>query len=142
MKQISIVGFGRFGKTLYRLLKDDFEIIIYDASEVKPGEEALTRHTRITTDIAEVYSSDTIFYAVPISEFEPVISSHKQHFQPRHVLIDVLSVKLHPAKVFEKYLAGSRTQALLTHPMFGPDSSGDGFEGLPIILDSFKTESK
>jgi arogenate dehydrogenase (NADP+), plant len=88
-----------------------------------------------------VYASDVIFYAVPISQFETVIAEHRKYFEPRHLLIDVLSVKLHPAKIFNKYLSGSKTQALLTHPMFGPDSSQSGFEDLPIIMDRFKTSA-
>ncbi len=142
MQQISIIGFGRFGKTLYRLLKDDFEIILYNRSDIKPDAFDFTKNTRITKDLGEVYASDVIFYAVPISQFEQVIADHKNYFEPRHVLIDVLSVKLHPAKIFRKSLADSKTQALLTHPMFGPDSSQEGFEGLPIIIDKFKADDK
>lgn len=141
MKQISIVGFGRFGQTLYRLLKDDFAITLFSRSEIDVSAIELTKNTLITKDISEVYKSEVVFYAVPISEFEQVIASHKKYFQENHLLIDVLSVKLYPAKVFDKHLKGSKTQALLTHPMFGPDSSRDGFEGLPIIIDKFKTEN-
>ncbi|MBI2420824.1 MAG: hypothetical protein HYV38_01955, partial [Candidatus Levybacteria bacterium] len=38
MKKVSIIGFGRFGKTLYRLLKDDFELVVYNRSQVNDGE--------------------------------------------------------------------------------------------------------
>lgn len=141
-RQISIVGFGRFGRTLYQLLRDDFEVVLYNRSPIRPESVELSDATRITKDLAEVYSSDVIFYAVPISQFEPVIAAHKRYFEPRHVLIDVLSVKLHPAKVFKKHLAGRQTQALLTHPMFGPDSSRQGFDKLPIILDKFMADDK
>jgi prephenate dehydrogenase len=137
-QQISIIGFGRFGRTLYKLLKDDFTVILYDRSDIKPDGAELAEDTRIAKSPGEIYGSDVIFYAVPISQFEPVIAAHKPYFEPRHLLIDVLSVKLHPAKVFNKYLGESRTQALLTHPLFGPDSSIRGFEGLSIILDKFK----
>ncbi|HEY5442741.1 MAG TPA: prephenate dehydrogenase/arogenate dehydrogenase family protein [Candidatus Saccharimonadales bacterium] len=127
MKQISIVGFGRFGQTLQRLLKDDFKIVLYDKAEM-PG---------TAKDLQEVYASDTVFYAVPVSEFETVLAAHKQYFRPDQLLIDVLAVKSYPAKIFEKYLHGTQTQAMLTHPMFGPDSSQDGFTDLPIIVNQF-----
>lgn len=135
MKRVSIIGYGRFGQTLHRLLQDDFEIVLYDTAGIASAAGAT-----ITDDLATVYASDTIFYAVPISEFESVIKAHQSYFEPRHLLIDVLSVKLHPSKIFKKYLAGSQTQALLTHPMFGPDSSGAGFEGLSIIIDKFMAD--
>jgi arogenate dehydrogenase (NADP+) len=141
MTRITIIGFGRFGRTLYRLLKDDFEIVLYDSGGVYPAEVELGHNATITEDEAEAYKSDVIFYAVPISEFESVIESHKKYFRPDHLLIDVLAVKMYPAKVFKKSLSGSKTQALLTHPMFGPDSSKSGFDGLPIILDKFTADA-
>lgn len=134
---ISIVGFGRFGKTLYRLLKNDFSITVYDTvSQELPADVTLAK------TIQEIYKNDTIFYAVPISAFSDVIASHKQYFTARHTLIDVLSVKVHPAQVFKKQLNGDAPQVILTHPMFGPDSSKDGFNELPIILDQFTATQK
>ncbi len=125
MKKVAIVGFGRFGKTLQKLLKDDFEITIIN---------------RI--NFAEITKVEVIFYCVPISSFEAIIKSHEKYFKAEHLLIDVLSVKTHPKKVFSKYLKGLKTQALLTHPMFGPDSSKNGFAGLPMIMDKFKASEK
>ena len=125
MKKVAIVGFGRFGKILKSLLEKDFELTIINKNN--------------TVDIV---NSDVIFYCVPISAFESVIKSHKKYFKDSHLLIDVLSVKMHPKKVLNKYLKNLKTQALLTHPMFGPDSSKNGFSGLPIILDKFKTDDK
>lgn len=126
MKTIAIVGFGRFGKTLYHLLKDDFKIIIFDRNR----------------PIKEIFGADVIFYAVPISAFEKVIKNHKQYFRDNQLLIDVLSVKEHPEKIFRKYLKGKKTQAILTHPMFGPDSSKNGFKGLPLIINRFTSDSQ
>jgi prephenate dehydrogenase len=134
MKKITIIGYGRFGKTLHRLLKDDFAVTIYKRKK-SPDD-----HSAITTDLKKAYASDTIFYAVPIESFEFVISEHKDYFKPEHLLIDVLSVKMHPKEIFEKHLKGMQTQALLTHPMFGPDSTAESFDGLPIVLDQFKAD--
>lgn len=151
MKTVSIIGFGRFGKTLYKLIKDDFNVIIYDKKKVGLSRLGLNGNTKIAKHIADVYDAEVIFYAVPIAAFESVIQTHKKYFQKYHLLIDVLSVKLHPAKIFDKYLneqvlSASRnettTQALLTHPMFGPDSSTEGFGGLPIVLDKFRTNEE
>jgi len=127
MKNIAIVGFGRFGKTLQRLLllNKDFKLTI------------ITRK-----NVEEIVNCEVVFYCVPISSFESVIKSHKRFFKLNHILIDVLSVKMHPKKIFEKHLRGLKTQALLTHPMFGPDSSKDGFNNLPIIMDKFKSSEE
>lgn len=119
MKKIAIVGFGRFGKTLYRLLNDDFEVGIF-------------HHDTPPKDIFSF--ADTIFYAVPIDAFEQLIKKHKPYIK-NHLLIDVLSVKEHPKKVFMKYMENTNGRFLLTHPLFGPDSSRHGFDGLPIVID-------
>lgn len=134
MKSVTIVGFGRFGKTLYRLIKDDFLITLYDKKGV--DDKNLTEKTKIAKSINEIYDNEVIFFAVPISSFEGVINSHRKYFNKNHLLIDVLSIKMHPAKIFKKYLDGN-IQALLTHPMFGPDSSKEGFAGLSLVMDKF-----
>lgn len=135
MKTVSIIGFGRFGKILYRLLKDDFIITVYRRNPLTSEDRNLLGKTaKFSTDLTEVYKSEVIFFAVPISSFDSVIKQHKKYFQEEQLLVDVLSVKIHPKNVFEKYLKNSKTQFLLTHPMFGPDSSKGGFTGLPLIL--------
>lgn len=137
MKKLSIIGFGRFGKTLHRLFSDDFEITIYDKNP-KVLKDFSKDRFKVVPSLEEVYESDIIVYAVPISSFEEVIRSHKKYIEKRHTLIDVLSVKEYPKKVFTEHLEDQCEDVLLTHPMFGPDSSKDGFEDLPIVLDKFK----
>jgi prephenate dehydrogenase len=132
-KKVTIIGFGRFGQTLYELIKDDFEITIYQRNKKEENKFP------ITDDLKKAYQSEVIFFAVPIQTFEEVIKEHKQFFKPDHILIDVLSVKSYPAKILNEHLKGTKTQALLTHPMFGPDSSKKGFENLPIVIDKFLT---
>lgn len=130
-KNITIIGFGRFGKTLFRLLQDDFSVTIYQRTKKEQT------NLPITTDLKKAYESDVIFFAVPIQSFAEVIAEHKKYFKPNHVLIDVLSVKTYPASILKKQLKQTKIQALLTHPMFGPDSSKKGFENLPIVMDKF-----
>jgi prephenate dehydrogenase len=133
MKTVTIIGYGRFGQVLHRLLKDDFSVVVYDVKPVRlafPG-------ARVARNVAEALESEAVFYAVPIPVFERVFSSHKKYFREGQTLIDVLSVKMHPAKVMRKVLRGTRVQAILTHPMFGPDSSREGFAGLPLTIDRF-----
>ncbi len=137
---VSIIGFGRFGQVLYRLLKDDFKITLYQRHEI--DKSLLNSNTKIASNLFEVYASDVIFFATPIETFENVILAHKKYFRNNHLLIDVLSVKMYPKKVFIKHLNNLKTQALLTHPMFGPDSSRNGFDNLPMIMDQFKTDDQ
>lgn len=142
MNMISIVGYGRFGETLLSLLGDEFEIGIFTRSEENrkriPGKSNIT----ILTDEKEIYSATTIFYCVPISAFESVLTAHLGYMKDSHTLIDVCSVKLHPGGVMERLLGPKKTQAMLTHPMFGPDSSKDGFKGLPFMIDKFRADTQ
>ncbi len=142
MRQVSIIGFGRFGQTLYRLFKDDFQVVLYDRAGIKTGGLELSANTRVAKDPKEAYESDAVFFAVPVSDFEAVIAAHKQYFRKGQLLADVLAVKQHPARIFEKYLKDTSTTALLTHPMFGPDSSSGGFDGLPIAMNRFTASEK
>src|SRR3989344_1564697 len=109
MKTVAIIGFGRFGKTLYRLIKDDFALILYNRSKIDVN--SLSAKTKIAKTVKEAYEAQNIFYCVPINQFASVLKAHQQYFRENHVLIDVLSVKLHAQKVFSKYLAHTNTQA-------------------------------
>ncbi len=140
MKSVSIIGYGRFGQVLHRLLKDDFFVMLYDTKDIV-GAKQLGPNTRVAKNIREAFESEVIFYAVPIPAFEEVIKTHKKYFRLDHLLIDVLSVKMHPENIFKKYLEGTKTRAMLTHPMFGPDSSKGGFAGLPFIIDRFRADT-
>lgn len=134
MKTVSIVGFGRFGQTLYKLMKGDFSITLYNRSMDVFTNREFDSDTRIAKSLDEVYKSDAVFFAVPIESFEGVLKKHKSHFR-KNLLIDVLSVKEYPAMMFKKHLKNTGARSLLTHPLFGPDSSKNGFVGLPLVLD-------
>jgi prephenate dehydrogenase len=136
MKQtVGIIGMGRFGKTLLRLLGGNFSLILFDTNPAALSGVPRSSRVLIARRPKEVYQkSATIFYALPISAFESALASHRRYFQ-KHLLIDVLSVKLHPARIFKKYLAGTESRSLLTHPLFGPDSSKSGFRGLSLVMD-------
>jgi len=133
-KTISIVGFGRFGKTLLRLFPTHTRAVIFDLSSIEiPVEYTFAR---AAASLEEVYQQDVIFICVPISMFESVIKEHK-HLFANKLLVDVLSVKVHPQRVFKEQLKATQARAILTHPMFGPDSAKESFENLPIVIDKF-----
>lgn len=86
-------------------------------------------------------STDTVFYCVPMSAFEPALKSHIDLLNRTHrtLIADVLSVKTHPKQVMERHLP-SQQEGLLTHPMFGPDGVREaGLQGQRIIIDKFRT---
>jgi prephenate dehydrogenase len=88
----------------------------------------------------DIFLRDIIFYAVPIHAFDDVIRAQSPHFREGQTIIDVLSVKCHPRDIFNKNVKNKKINLLLTHPMFGPDSSKHGFAHLPMIVDKFRTD--
>src|SRR3989338_13120 len=102
--KIGIVGFGRFGEVLASVLKDDFKVLVYDIKDQKKKAERMGVHF---LSLEKILECDTIFYAVPISKFEGVLKSHLQYFKKSKkpkLLVDALSVKVYPKKIFEKHL--------------------------------------
>lgn len=140
--QIGIIGFGRFGEVLASILKDDFEVLVYDIDNIK--QKARKMGVKYSS-LRETLDCDTIFYAVPISKFENTLKSHIAYFKKSKrpkMLIDVLSVKLYPREIFQKYLP-KNFEALLAHPLFGPDSvTAGGLQNLPIVINQFKASDK
>lgn len=136
---VAIIGFGRFGQLWSSILNDDFNLKVFDSSA---GAEAKARELGVPlVSLREALECNTIFYCVPISSFEDVIAEHCEILKTlsgRRTLIDVLSVKLHPKEVFARHLPDG-VQAILTHPMFGPDSvSSNGLANQPIVVDRFR----
>lgn len=125
---------GRFGKVLYRLLAGHFKILIFSTHPATLREFTLHAGDRVLGNERDIFSAEVIFYAVPISKFQATLRRHTRFMQPHHLLIDVLSVKMLPARVFQEVCKQKKCRALLTHPMFGPDSAKDGFRNLPIVV--------
>jgi prephenate dehydrogenase len=142
-QKVAIIGFGRFGQLWYSLLKDDFDVKVFDSSS--KATQPLAKQGISLVSLQEALTCNTIFYCVPISSFEQVIQEHSKilaQLGGAPTLIDVLSVKLHPKTVFEKHLP-ENVQAILTHPMFGPDSvKSNGLENQPIVMDKLKVSAQ
>tara|TARA_Y100000758_G_scaffold79925_1_gene54081 strand:+ start:530 stop:1267 length:738 start_codon:yes stop_codon:yes gene_type:complete len=115
MNSIGIIGFGRFGKVLANILQKGFGIKAYDPKPIGefPGVEF--------TDLESILKEKVIFVAVPIRHFESLVKEISPHLSEGTTIIDVCSVKTHPAKIMENNLP-ENIGIIATHPMFGPDS--------------------
>lgn len=141
-KKILIIGLGRFGKLLAEILKDDFEVHVWSQS----NKQNLAKDMGVKWIELEngIKSCDVIFYCVPISMFEDIFTSHLEIYKnsSSKLIIDIQSVKVAPKKVLEKYLP-KHCQAILTHPIFGPDSvKTHGLAGSRIMMDQFNASEK
>lgn len=140
-REISIIGMGRFGQTLLRLLGDDFKIKIYDINQNSLSKIVPSNNLEIARDVKDAWDAEVIFLAVPISNLEKAIADHHNLISDQ-LIIDVLSVKKYPKQIYKKHLKNTHARVLLSHPMFGPDSSKDGFANLPIVLDQYSANNE
>jgi prephenate dehydrogenase len=81
----------------------------------------------------ELLSLPVVVLCVAISSLEEVLVRMRGRLSPDALVMDTCSVKTYPVGLMEKLLPAS-VSILGTHPMFGPDSAGDGVQGLPMIL--------
>lgn len=119
MNTVGIMGFGRFGKILAKILEKGFQIRVFDPLDQISfsGVEFVDLDTLLTESV--------IFVAVPIRAFETVITGIAPKLGKNTTIIDVCSVKIHPVEVMKKHLPES-TGIIATHPLFGPDSYTSG----------------
>lgn len=133
ISKITILGYGRFSKTIVKLLGDDFAISIYDPyknDDSKP-EQGIT----FVNTLEQAFANNVIIYSIPINKLENALIEHLPFINNNHILIDVLSVKEYSKTQFAKIKEKTNCQILVTHPLFGPDSTVDGFENKKVMLD-------
>ena len=134
-----MIGLGRFGRLWASILREDFDVVAHDSD---PGRAALAAGIGARAgDVDDALACGTVFYCVPISAFEHVLRAHLPHLarlENPPALVDVLSVKVHARDVFDRHLPAA-VPAMLTHPMFGPDSvAAGGLPGQTIVLDRYR----
>ena len=139
----AIIGYGRFGRLWAAILASDLDVLVHD---VDPAALAMARTDGVhTVGLDDALSAGAIFYCVPISSLEPTVMEHATRLTglaaSAPLFADVLSVKVLPRRVFEHHLPPS-CSALLTHPLFGPDSAdASHLTGHRIVLDSLRMEA-
>jgi len=125
MRDIGLIGYGRFGKVLADILDVNYNVKIYDSnknSDVK----------RKFYQLDEVLDSALVFLSVPIRSFEEVVKNAAKYNLYNTTIIDVCSVKVYPVSIMKKYLA-DHVGIIASHPHFGPDSHSP-FKELKITL--------
>jgi len=112
--RIGIVGYGRFGAALAALLQErGHSWRGWDPVVKVPSDHGVD-------DVDTLLSqSDLVIVAVPVNAFEGVLRGLRPRLHPRHVVMDVCSVKQGPCQLMEELL-GAEIAHVGSHPLFGP----------------------
>jgi prephenate dehydrogenase len=122
--KIAIIGYGRFGSLLAKLLKPYGQIFVMEKKNIRFSEKKVS--------LEGLKDMDMIIPAVPISSLEKVLKQIERYLSPGTIVMDVASVKVLPCQ----WLSNMRKdlEVVGCHPMFGPDSAVNGLKGLQTII--------
>lgn len=119
---IAIIGAGRFGSVLQKFLSTDNTVHVFDK----------------TSRVDGLRECALVIFAVPNRLLREAIQQWKPHLAPDATVMDVGSVKTIPCKIlleaFNPAQTHSNASVLGTHPLFGPDSAKDSWQGHKMVF--------
>jgi len=130
MKKVAIIGFGAFGKLVAVNLLGKFDIVMADSKQ-KP-EDAKKLGVR-QVSIEDAAKADFVVLCVPISQMQDALKEIAPNVRPGTLVLDTCSVKVLPCRLMENMLP-SDVEVIGTHPLFGPQSAGNGILGQQIVI--------
>lgn len=126
--RIGIVGYGRFGQALGRMLEQrGHHVAAFDPGAPVPPENRVGSLTELAA------AADLLFVAVPLAAMADTFRALEPLLEARHVVIDVGSVKLRPTQAMEATFGG-RHAWVATHPLFGPVSLARAEQDLRVVV--------
>ena len=130
--KICVIGLCEFGQFLSKtFVRQGHSVIAASRSDYRKEAASLGVSYCSLKEIAShdvELDVDVILLAVSILSFCQVLHSLPQKILENRLIVDVLSVKAHPKTSMLAYLPPSSC-ILCTHPMFGPVSARDGWDG-------------
>lgn len=152
--RIGIVGFGTFGQFIARTFARSGKNRLYASSRTDYTAAAQRLGVEFYSSVEAMVDAanagdeesagltkglDVLIISTSILSFERVVT--KLVTGPRGsglldgiLVVDVLSVKIHPKTVLQRLLPKS-CDIVCCHPMFGPESGKDGWAGLPYVYE-------
>lgn len=137
--KIAIIGFGNFGQFIAKgLRRQGHEVLATSRSDYsqyckennisfyKSIDEMCEEKPDIVLICCSILSTETMVRSIPV---------HK--LKPGTIFVDVLSVKQFPRNLFLEVLP-SDFGIVCTHPMFGPESGKNGWDGLPFVYEAVR----
>ncbi len=126
--QVSIIGCGLIGSSVFRALKKSNivkKIVTFDNSKfVTETIKKENLSDKIVFDSKEaVKNADLVLISTPLSGFESVVNSIKDHLKSGSILTDTNSVKKGPNEIMKK-IKLNNISWIPSHPVAGTEKSG------------------
>lgn len=129
---LAILGFGHFGRTLADLAAAaDLPWLACDPHPETHAKIPAAHRAADATDLAD--RSRTLVLCIPVPATESALTQLRPHLSPDHLVLDVGSVKLWPARVMAEHLA-TDIPWCATHPLFGPVSLSRNERPLRVVV--------
>ncbi|XP_019183876.1 PREDICTED: arogenate dehydrogenase 2, chloroplastic-like [Ipomoea nil] len=137
--KIAVVGFGNFGQFLAKaFVRQGHTVLAHSRTDYSSEAHSIgASFFSDPHDLCEQHP-DVILLCTSIISTEPVLRSLPiQRLKRNTLFVDVLSVKEFPKNIFLQLLP-PHFDILCTHPMFGPESGKDSWNGLPFVFDKVR----
>ena len=140
------MGFGRFGQFIAKSFAKHGRVIGSSRGDYSHIADELGVTFIPLSDLESLVVKedlDVIVLAVSIVSFEDTVKALVPHLQKRMeikgndscpLIVDVASVKEHPRTILLENLP-EECDICCTHPMFGPDSAQNGWNGLTFVYE-------
>jgi len=134
--RVAVIGFGTFGQFLARRwVRRGHYIFAQSRGDYTKVAEAMGVTYVKTADELIDKQIDVLVLATSILSFDKVVRSLPAALLSKALVVDVLSVKGY-AKEKMLELLPADSDIVCTHPMFGPESGKDSWQGLPLVFEN------
>lgn len=125
-----ILGLGRFGQCLAKLLLPFGRVIAHDLLLSSSPIEGVR-----FVSLEEVARAEVLFLLVPIASFRECCEQVAKHITPSTLIVDACSVKMFPLQIMRETFSSDQP-LMAMHPLFGPDSikASGGTNSHKIVL--------
>ena len=127
-ESVALLGYGRFGRALGQLFAEaGMAHRAYDEQAEVPREFRVAS----VRDLAK--GAAFVIVAVPVPRMRSALTDLRPHLEPSQIVLDVGSVKVLPATIFNEVL-GDAIPWCGTHPLFGPLSLALAERPLRVVV--------
>ncbi|MBM3247118.1 prephenate dehydrogenase/arogenate dehydrogenase family protein [Candidatus Pacearchaeota archaeon] len=137
--QISIIGFGNFGKLVAKhLVSTGTRVLVNDSIDKTPEAQKIGAKF---TSLEEACRSKIIILAVPMENLVSILETIKDKISQGTLVLDVCSLKIFSCRAMQEILP-KNIEIIGTHPLFGPQSAPNSIKGMKIALVNVRANPK